>query len=289
MGFGSTQNTTQTLPDVLRIRRTWQQNPIDSQSNASSNDDVIDMLITSRQVPNRRRRTIENELGMNESQFVSAEPVPNTNEDVEVIPRDEQPPPYSEIAQDAGTSNVWMSNRQILQQNALTGSIIQQGALGGPVIQRGTLGRAVIQAGVLGGPIGGPLIQQSAIGGSMIQSALGGAVIQSSTLGGAVIQPGAVISQSGTPVCGTNETSFSNVPIPMESVTLDRPNAPNVIRGFIINSALNVPGLNIVCDNNFQPERTVQGPVILNLELAGNEVQNNELPSYEEYVKSQND
>ena len=287
MGFGSNQNTSQPLPEILRIRRTWQQNPTDSQSNASSNDDVIDMLITSRRdVTNRRRRTLDNELGMNESQFVSAELVPNSATEelqVETVPRDDPPPPYSEIAQEATTQNIWMSNRQIISQNALTGSIIQQGGSqntltgsiiqGGPVLQQGTLGRAVIQAGALGGPI----IQQSTLGGAMLQSTLGGTVIQSgAALGGTV--------STVIPQMGTNETSFSNVPV--ETIGT---NAANVIRGFIINSG--VAGLNVVCENNFQPERTTvpAGPVILNLGIRESEVQCGELPSYEEYLKSQND
>ena len=120
------------------------------------------MLITSRQFTNRRR-TVENELGMNESQFVSVDSGQNTSEDVESIPRDDPPPPYSEIAQEATAQNLW--NRTIASQAALGHTIIPQSALGGPVIHQGAIGGAIIQPT----SIGGQLVQQSALCGSMIQ------------------------------------------------------------------------------------------------------------------------
>ena len=236
------------------------------------------MLITSRQFTNRRR-TVENELGMNESQFVSVDSGQNTSEDVESIPRDDPPPPYSEIAQEATTQNLW--NRAIASQAALGHTIIPQSALGGPVIHQGAIGGAIIQQGALGGAIiqptsiGGQLVQQSALCGSMIQQgALAGAIIQHRTIGGPIVQQSAL--------GGTGETSFNT----MDTVASDRIGPTNVIRGYIINSA---PGLNIVCDSNFPPtERHNQGPVILNLEVVENEVSANDLPSYDDYVKSQN-
>ena len=260
---------------MLRIRRTWQRNATDSQSNASSNDDVIGMLITSRQFTNRRR-TVENELGMNESQFVSVDSGQNTSEDVESIPRDDPPPPYSEIAQEATAQNLW--NRTIASQAALGHTIIPQSALGGPVIHQGAIGGAIIQQGALGGAIiqptsiGGQLVQQSELCSSMIQQgALAGAIIQHRTIGGTIVQQSAL--------GGTGETSFN-------TIDTDRIGPTNVIRGYIINSA---PGLNIVCDSNFPPpERPTQGPVILNLEVVENEVPGNDLPSYDDYLKSQN-